>query len=190
MDKLADFFWSLDALKLIERRSYVGAGVRKENSAEHSWHLAMACWAFAETFDRKVSMEKLLKLALIHDLGETHAGDTFLYDAARSSAHTQERKGVEVFAAHQGHNISDMLALWDEQEYGNSEETRLIKVVDRLLPLILNLHSEGLPWREHKVTRSQVYRMHHFIRDLEPEIFVWIEAQIQRAVNQGWLIDD
>jgi len=80
---ITDYFLELDALKLINRRTYIDGGLRVENSAEHSWHLAMACWSIARSFEIDVSEEKLLKLALVHDLGEIDAGNTFLYSKDR-----------------------------------------------------------------------------------------------------------
>ena len=87
IENVTQFLLELDALKRVNRRSYVTQTDRLENSAEHSWHLAMACWSIAELFELDVNHEKLLKLALVHDLGEIDAGDTFLYAETRSEAH-------------------------------------------------------------------------------------------------------
>ena len=78
INDVTNFLLELDALKRVNRRSYVTGTTRLENSAEHSWHLAMACWSIAELFKLDVNHERLLKMALIHDLGEVDAGDTFL----------------------------------------------------------------------------------------------------------------
>jgi len=128
-----DFLLELDALKLVNRRTYIVGGIRIENSAEHSWHLAMACWSISQSFNIKLSLEKLLKLALVHDLGEIDAGDTPLYSNDRADAHNAERAGVKRLESHQGNGITDLSELWEEQENGNSVETKLLKVVDRLL---------------------------------------------------------
>lgn len=184
---LTDFFMQIDALKRVERRSYIGGGARRENSAEHSWHLAMACWALARRFDLQLSEEKLIKLALVHDLGEIDAGDTFLYAKERADAHQAERRCIARLAEHEGNQISEMSALWEEQETGSSPETRLLKVVDRLLPFLLNVKSEGRTWIELGICRSQVLAAHAFIAKEFPEIHAWMLAQIDNAVEQGWL---
>lgn len=145
---ITEYLLELDALKLINRRTYIDGGLRVENSAEHSWHLAMACWSISRSFKLKVSEEKLLKLALIHDLGEIDAGDTFLYDTNRSTAHNAEREGVKRLQSHLGNGVGDLCELWEEQETGDSLETKLLKVVDRLLPFLHNINSEGKTWRE------------------------------------------
>ena len=188
-DTLA-FFFELDALKSVERRSYIQRGLRPENSAEHSWHLAMACWNLAESLDLDVDVNKLIKLALVHDLGEIGAGDTFLYSPDRSDAHIKERDFMAGLSEHPGNSISNMLALWEEQESGSSPETRLLKVVDRILPLQLNLESEGIAWRENNVHKDQVLRMNGFIADEFPALWDWIKTQVEHAAAQGWLRDD
>lgn len=187
---ICDYFRELDALKLVNRRSYVGGGMRLENSAEHSWHLAMACWSIARQFNLAVDEGKLLKLALVHDLGEIDAGDTFLYAAERAQANTAERICVTRLQQHPGNGIKDLLAHWDEQETGTSPETKLVKVVDRLLPFLLNVSSEGRAWRENGVKKSQVLRAHAFIETEFPPIYQWIRTKVDYAVSQGWLIAD
>lgn len=189
MTDITEFLLELDALKRVNRRSYVPQTTRLENSAEHSWHLAMACWSIAELFELEVNHEKLLKLALVHDLGEIDAGDTFLYDSSRSEAHIEEREGVVRLQAHRGNGIDNLLEVWDEQETGSSPETQLLKAIDRLLPFLLNLNAEGKTWSEHGVKRSQVAAMHAFIADSFPVIHEWIEVQLDYATEQGWLVD-
>ena len=189
IDHVTHFLLELDALKLVNRRSYVTGTTRLENSAEHSWHLAMACWSIAELFELDVNHEKLLKMALVHDLGEIDAGDTFLYADTRIDAHLEERAGIARLQAEQGNGIKDLNEIWEEQETGSSKETQLLKVVDRLLPFLLNLNTDGKTWLEGNVTRSQVSGAHAFIKDSFPSIYDWQVRQIEFATVQGWLID-
>ena len=183
------FLLELDALKRVNRRSYVTQTTRLENSAEHSWHLAMACWSIAESFALDVNYEKLLKLALIHDLGEIDAGDTFLFADARNDAHIEERVGIARLQAERGNGIKNLNEIWEEQETGSSKETELLKVVDRLLPFLLNLNTEGKTWINGGVTRSQVAGALAFIKDIFPTIHDWQTQQIEYATQKGWLID-
>ena len=183
----AQFFAELDALKLVERRTYIEGGVRLENSAEHSWHVAMAAWVLAEHLKYDVSLEKLLKLALVHDLGEIDGGDTFLYSAERNAASDKERACVLRLATKYESLVPDLLKLWEEQEAGTTQEARLLKVADRLLPFIHNILSEGKTWRENSIKKSQVLAMHSFIEDEEPEIFSWMISLLDKSVENGWL---
>lgn len=184
---ISDFLLQLDPLKSVNRRTYINGGERVENSAEHSWHLAMACWAFAELLENDFDTAKLIKLALIHDLGEMEAGDTFLYSKNRSTAHIEERKCVEKISTHPGNPIGDIVELWDEQETGDSAEARLLKVIDRLLPFLHNISSEGRAWRDNGIHKRQVLEMHRFIEGENPEIYEWFIAKVEYAVAQGWL---
>ncbi len=190
LNPITDYFLELDALKLVNRRSYITGGERVENSAEHSWHLAMACWSISRSLKLNLSEEKLLKLALVHDLGEIDAGDTFLYSSNRDSAHTAERKCVKRLNHHEGNGIAELTELWEEQETGDSLEAKLLKAVDRLLPFLLNINNEGRTWRELGVKCSQVVKAHAFIKNDFPELHLWMHSKIQMAVNAGWLVDE
>ncbi|MGP4734938.1 MULTISPECIES: HD domain-containing protein [unclassified Psychrobacter] len=189
IDDVTHFLLELDALKRVNRRSYVTQTTRKENSAEHSWHLAMACWSIAELFALDVNYEKLLKMALVHDLGEIDAGDTFLYADTRTDAHVEERAGIARLQRERGNGISDLSEVWEAQETGSSKESQLLRVVDRLLPFLLNLNTDGKTWIELGVTRSQVAGAHAFIKDSFPPIHDWLSHNIAYATQQGWLID-
>jgi len=189
IDDVTHFLLELDALKRVNRRSYVTQTTRKENSAEHSWHLAMACWSIAELFALDVNHEKLLKMALVHDLGEIDAGDTFLYADTRKDAHVEERAGIDRLQHERGNGINDLSEVWEAQETGSSKESQLLRVVDRLLPFLLNLNTNGTTWIELGVTRSQVAGAHAFIKDSFPPIHDWLSRNIKYATQQGWLID-
>ncbi|GHD32095.1 hydrolase [Halioglobus pacificus] len=154
----------------MERRTYIRGGERRENSAEHSWHLAMACRTFAEVLADEFDVDQLIKMALAHDLGEIGAGDTFLYGEGRDSAHIEERTSVLRTAEFPGNAIPNMLQLWDEQEAGSSKEAGLLKVIDRLLPFLHNITSEGRAWQENGICKSQVLKMHGFIVQEIPEV--------------------
>ena len=191
MQPLIDYLLAIDGLKHVNRRNYITPDPtpqtqRLENSAEHSWHLAMACWAVADYFKLSVDQAKLLKMALVHDLGEIDAGDTFLYDSQRSQAHINERVGVERLGKLSSHE-AELLQMWDEQETGHSPETKLLKVVDRILPFMLNMISEGGAWRDHHIKRSQVAAAMAFINQDFPQIHDWLVAQMDIAVANGWL---
>jgi putative hydrolase of HD superfamily len=91
---------------------------------------------------------------LVHDLGEIDAGDTFLYDKNRITSHVEERKCIEKTALHAGNSIENLVALWDVQETGESTEAKLLKVVDRLLPFLHNISSQGRAWKENGVFKK------------------------------------
>ena len=187
IERISSFFLQLDLLKSVQRRTYINGGERVENSAEHSWHLAIACWAYAEVLEQNYDVDRLIKLALLHDIGEIDAGDTFLYSDKRADAHIAERRGVEKLGAHPGNSIRDFVELWDEQEAGESKEAKLLKVIDRLLPFLHNITSEGRAWQDNGIRKNQVLKMHQFIQAEDPEIHSWFLDKVEYAVEQGWL---
>ena len=189
INDVTNFLLELDALKRVNRRSYVTGTTRLENSAEHSWHLAMACWSIAELFKLDVNHERLLKMALIHDLGEVDAGDTFLFANSRGDAHVEEREGIARLQNEPGNGIKNLSEIWEAQETGSSKEAELLRVVDRILPFLLNINTGGKTWSDHEVTRSQVTGVLGFIKDSFPSIHDWLAEQIDFATEQGWLID-
>lgn len=187
ISQVSAFLLSLDRLKSVNRRTYINGGERVENSAEHSWHLAMSCWAFAELLQEDFDVLKLIKLALVHDIGEIDAGDTFLYSSKRDEAHVAERECVKTVASHPGNPILNLGELWEEQESGVSKEAKLLKVIDRLLPFLHNITSEGQAWKDNGIKKAQVMKMHEFIESESPEIYAWFVAKVEEAVERGWL---
>ena len=185
----ADFLLEIDRLKNIERRSYIADGTRLENSAEHSWHVAMCAWALSNHLGWTVSRQRLLELALVHDLGEIESGDTFLYSSERHGASERERAAVARLAQRHRDLMPDLEALWDEQERGETKEARLLKIADRVLPFIHNLANGGRTWKEHGIRRSQVLAAHAFIQSDAPEVYEWCKRQLDEAVSKGWLSD-
>ncbi|GAF62604.1 LOW QUALITY PROTEIN: hydrolase [Psychrobacter sp. JCM 18903] len=186
IDHVTHFLLELDALKRINRRSYVTHTTRKENSAEHScipWRAGLSLNSLS------MSIMKLLKMALVHDLGEIDAGDTFLFANSRSEAHIEERAGIARLQRERGNGIMDLNEIWEEQETGSSKETQLIRVVDRLLPFLLNLNTNGKTWIDANVTCSQVAAALAFIKDSFPPIHDWLSKNIDYATRQGWLVD-
>jgi putative hydrolase of HD superfamily len=195
MDKRSDYDWpaifdfilEISHLKRIERKNTLPHTKRFENSAEHSWHLAMACWAISnhlpETYDTKV----LLQLALIHDLGEIDGGDTYLYASTRDTAKVAEREGVERLHQLPGNTIDDLLPLWDIQEYSDSPEARLVRIIDRLLPFFYNIKTKGVNWQKHGVTAAMVRERHAFIATEMPTLHAWFEEHLDGAVQAGWI---
>lgn len=179
----------LDRLKLVQRRTYIDGGRRLENSAEHSWHVALAAIAVAQQLGWSVSTDRLLQLALVHDLGEMDAGDTFLYSGNREEGSRRERAAVAALARKYDGLIPDLESLWEEQELGITDEARVLKIADRLLPFLHNIASNGKTWKQHGIAKSQVLAMHAFIAKDAPELFAWMGEQIDQAAEKGWLLD-
>lgn len=160
MDKQYDFLREIDKEKSIFRQTYLADGSRKENDAEHSWHLAMMTMLMCEHANEPVDRLHVMEMVLIHDLIEIDAGDTYAYDTAGNKT----KRERELKAADRLFNIlpkdqADRLrGLWDEFEENITPEARFANSLDKMQPLMLNDASGGKSWTEHDVHNSQVYK--------------------------------
>ncbi|MFG6394825.1 MAG: HD domain-containing protein [Lachnospiraceae bacterium] len=158
MDRQFNFLRETDGLKQIVRQSYLADGSRKENDAEHSWHLAIMAVLLSEYADKDIDVLRVITMVLIHDIVELDAGDTYAYDTA-GNATKRER---EVKAADRIFNMlpKDQAAylrdIWEEFEACSTKEAAFANTLDKLQPLMLNDASCGKSWKEHGVKLPQV----------------------------------
>lgn len=183
------FLAEADKLKTIARRTPLTDNSRQENSAEHSWHLAVAAIVLHEYAPPGTNLARVLELVTVHDLVEIDAGDTFAYDAeAGLDKDERERRAADrlfgLLPAEQGARIR---ALWEEFEAGQTPEARFANALDRFQALLQNLHAGGGSWTAHQVTRPAVYRRMEPIRHTLPEIWPLVIEVIENACAQGML---
>ena len=176
-----------DRLKLVLRRTVVADGSRHENSAEHSWHLALAAMTLAEHAAPGVQLPRAVSMVVVHDLVEIDAGDTFAYDAAANLG----RVDRELIAADRLFGMLpvqqglEMRALWEEFEDGRTDTARFAIALDRLLPLLLNDAAKGGSWRAHGVTRAQVLRRMAPIEAALPALWPLVIEIVDRNCARG-----
>jgi putative hydrolase of HD superfamily len=184
-----DFLVEMDRLKTILRTALTEGGARRENDAEHSWHVALMAPTLAEYSDREIDVDRVVKMLLVHDLVEIDAGDVMIYhEAARRAQHARELVAAErIFNLLPADQAAELRGLWDEFEALESAEALYAKALDRLQPLLLNYLSRGAPWREHGVTAAQVRRINSSIADASPRLWDFASGLIEDAVKQGWL---
>jgi putative hydrolases of HD superfamily len=159
-DKLAQqiqFLIETDKLKAVLRRNSPVNTERRENSAEHSWSLALMAIVLAEHTNQPVNLLRVLKMVLIHDIVEIDAGDTYAYDTAANAtkAERENRAAERIFSLLPAVQAAEFRELWQEFESGVSPEAAFANALDRLMPLIQNFHNSGKSWREHGVTSQQ-----------------------------------
>jgi putative hydrolase of HD superfamily len=186
---LAAFLTDVERLKLVKRKAYVSDKSRRENSAEHSWHLAVGLLTIAQELGLKIDLHKALVMALIHDVCEIDAGDTPAFGPQRPDQHEAELRCVERLAGYDLKFAPSIRELWLEYEAQESVESRWVKVMDRVMPFIVNLATQGINWKEQSVSRSQVLRVSQPEREHATEIYEWMQGKIEEAVTAGWLID-
>jgi 5'-deoxynucleotidase YfbR-like HD superfamily hydrolase len=182
-----EFLLEVDALKRVDRRTRIVGGSRLENTAEHSWHLALFALVLAEHSDEPVDLGRVLAMAVVHDLVEVDAGDTFAYDAA-GEAHKPERERLaadRLFGLLPPEQGAQLRALWEEYERGDTPEARFAMAVDRLQPMLLNHADGGRTWREHGISADRVLARNASIGLASASLWEVAQARVADAVAAG-----
>ena len=181
------FVAEADKLKNIERRTPLTDNSRQENSAEHSWHLALAAMTLHEYAPEGTNLLRVLELVTVHDLVEIDAGDTFAYDAAAGvDKEARERAAADrIFSLMPPGDGERMRALWEEFEAAQTAEARVANALDRLQALLQNLKAGGGSWVVHQVTRPAVLNRMEPIRLTLPAVWPFVLEVIQNACASG-----
>jgi len=189
IEKVIDFMVEIEKLKDISRKTMPVGLDRFENSAEHSWHVCISALMLKEYANEKVNIDKVIKMLLIHDLGEIDAGDTVVYHSETKEVAEKEMKGIK--------RILDMLGedearyyfdLWSEFEKGESAEAKFARAVDRVPPLLHNLHGEGHSWNTYNVPKEKVFSLNEKrIKQGSEVLWECMEKKLEKAVSDGIL---
>lgn len=187
-----EFIREVDRLKTVLRQSSLLDGSRRENSAEHSWHIALMALVLAEHADAPVDTLRVVKMLLVHDIVEIDAGDTYAYDYdGRQDQHAREAvAAARIFGLLPEDQAQEFIMLWEEFETGTSAEARLANAVDRLMPLLHNYAEGGRSWQRHGVTRPQVDARVGVIAAGSSELWDVATALLDDAVARGYLANE
>jgi putative hydrolase of HD superfamily len=189
LDRQIAFIVELDRLKAVVRRSYLVGADRRENSAEHSWHLAVMAMLLAEHADEPVDVGRVVAMLLVHDVVEIDAGDTYVYDAAANDdkAERERRAAERLFGMLPSDQATGVRELWEEFEAGESAEARFGQALDRLMPVLHNLLTGGRSWRENGITAERVIERNSSISSGSKALWNYARARIEEAVARGHL---
>jgi len=187
-----EFVLEVEKLKQVFRQTVLPGDERRENDAEHSWHLGlMAVLLVEHALEPEVDLLRVVKMVLSHDLVEIDAGDTFAYDEVGNIGKV-EREAVaaeRIFSLLPEEQKGELRMLWDEFEARETPEARYAAALDRLQPLMLNFQTEGAAWRRHGVTRAQVLARNRHIEEGSPALWKYAEELIDEAVRRGYLAE-
>ena len=179
LEKQMEFILEVDKVKKIVRQTYLSDASRKENDAEHSWHLALMAVLLKEYSNEEVDLAKVIPMVLIHDLVEIDAGDTYAYDeAGAKTKRERETKGTW------------LRELWEEFEAYETAEAKFAHVLDNAQPLLLNDASNGRSWAEHGVHKSQIYKRNEHTSEGSREIWEYMKKLVDKHIQLGHVIDD
>lgn len=190
MTDVVHFLMEIDKLKLVERRTKIIDHGRPENSAEHSWHFAVAAMSLAPFAPENVDISRVIQMALLHDIVEIDVGDVLVYDlAARAAiAHKEAAAAIRLFGLLPEPQSTQFLQLWQEYEAGISADARFAGALDRILPILQNLHNEGQSWRENGISLEQVLQRNALVGESWPELWQHVVSHLYTAQEKGWLI--
>lgn len=183
------FIIEVDKLKEVFRQSLCTQSRRRENDAEHSWHLCLMVIVLAEHSNHPVDVLRILKMLLLHDIVEIDAGDTYAYDqAGQSGQHDREALAADrLFGLLPPDQATEFRALWDEFEARQTPEARFAAAVDRCQPMLLNCLTEGTAWRKHGVTRPKVLARNGHAAEGSAALWQHMLARLDQAVASGHL---
>jgi len=184
------FLLEIDQLKQVFRQTYLLDESRKENDAEHSWHFAMFAVLLVEYANEKVDLLKVVKMALVHDLVEIDAGDTFLYDVAGNAdkAEREEKAAKRIFGLLPPDVGPELHDLWIEFEAKETPEAKFAGSLDRLQPFLHNIHTQGRAWSEHGISAKQIRERNCVIADGSKRLWDYAVGLIDEAVAQGHVV--
>ena len=183
LEKCFEFIIEVEKLKGIHRRTKPLGLDRYENSAEHSWQIALLALVLSKFADESVNLEKVLKMLLLHDIGEIDADDVFFFDdAGRADAKEKELAAMKrIFGILPDEKAGELFALWNEFENGTSHEAKYARAVDRVMPVLQNLYNNKQSWTENGVTKEQILTKTAYIGDGSAILWETIAEKIEKA---------
>ncbi len=184
-----NFILEIDRLKGVMRRSMLMSGDRYENSAEHSWHVALMAVLLSEHSNQPVDVLHMVKMLLVHDIVEIDAGDTYAYDEGgkQSQAEREQTAAERLFGLLPADQAVEMKAAFYEFDPRETPEAKMANAVDRLMPLLHNYYSQGKEWRKHGITREQVMQRIGPVVDGSEALWAFAEEIIDQSVEEGYL---
>jgi putative hydrolase of HD superfamily len=187
---MVEFFVLADQLKGVDRRNRLADGSRVENTAEHSWHLALGAMVFHELAEPGTDLFHSIRLALVHDVVEIDAGDTFAYDSvgAMDKADRERRAADRIFGILPDDLGQQFRSWWDEFEEGATPEAKFAAALDRMAPMVLNMVEGATTWREHGVSaEAATARNKSTILAGLPAVWPLLESSLAISVEHGEL---
>lgn len=187
LEQQIQFLVEIDKVKNIFRQTYLTDGKRKENDAEHSWHIALMAFVLKEYVKEPIDVMKVMLMVLIHDLVEIDAGDTYAYDSvgAVDKREREEKAADRIFGLLPKDQGSYFRELWEEFEAYETADAKYAHLLDNFQPILLNDASGGKSWAEHGVKKSQIYKRNEKVEETSDAVWQKIQAIVQKNIDLG-----
>ena len=187
LEQQLQFIVEIDKVKNIFRQTYLADKNRKENDAEHSWHIALMAYLLQEYAEEPVDVGRVMLMVLIHDLVEIDAGDTYAYDikAAETKKDRELSAADRIFRMLPEDQGIHLRELWEEFEEYQTADAKYAHLLDNFQPLLLNDASDGKSWEEHGVKKSQIYKRNQHIGETSMEIWNCMQEIVEKHIQKG-----
>jgi len=188
VDQVLSFIVEIEKLKDIQRKTRPVGLERYENSAEHSWHVCLSALLLKDYANEDINIDRVIKMLLLHDLGEIDAGDTIIY-----SSETQEVKDKELAGFKRLLDIlpkdktQEYMSLWQEFELGETPDSIYAKSIDRVPPILHNLYDCGRSWKENNISKEKVFNLNSRIANGSKVLWDSLKKKLDKAVENGVL---
>ena len=189
IEQILSFMVEIEKLKNVLRKTRPVGLDRFENSAEHSWHVCISALMLKDYANQAIDIDRVIRMLLIHDLGEIDAGDTIVYASDNKETHAKEAAGIKrILGLLPDNKGQEYIELWDEFEAGETAESQYAKAIDRVPPLLHNLHGKGLSWKENKVSKEKVFALNsERISKGSQALWKAMDKKLNQAVESGIL---
>ncbi len=188
IDKVLSFIVEIEKLKNVHRKTRPVGLDRYENSAEHSWHVCLSALMLKDYANDEINIDRVIKMLLIHDLGEIDAGDTIIYESETQEVKDKEAAGLKRILDLLPEGEADQyMQLWYEFEQGETADARYAKAIDRVPPLLHNLHGNGHSWKENNVPKERVFELNSRIAKGSGKLWDALQTKLGQAVVDGIL---
>lgn len=193
LDQQFAFFREIDKEKFIGRQTYLTGAVRKENDAEHAWHMAIMTILLAEYANEPIDVLKTVTMLLIHDLVEIDAGDTYAYDeeAKKTQAEREQKAANRIFSMLPKDQGEKLRAIWEEFEARETPEAKFARTMDNVQPIMLNHATKGKAWVEHQVALSKILGRNEKTAEGSNDLWEYAFSKfVKPNVEAGRVIED
>ncbi|MDH5231755.1 MAG: HD domain-containing protein [Gammaproteobacteria bacterium] len=188
LQSIIQFIIEIEKLKQVSRKTQPIGLTRFENSAEHSWQVCLCALMLGEYANEKVDVNKVIKMLLLHDLGEIDAGDTLFYASSQPSTARDEKNGFRRIIQYLPSPLADeCLSLYEEFEQVQTAEARFAKAIDRLPPLLQNLLGQGHSWRQHDISADTILQANALIGEGSMDLWQYLKSELNEAFAAGIL---
>ena len=189
LNRQLKFSIEADKMTKILRRTLLTDGSRRENDAEHSWHIALMCMLFSEYAIEKPDVPHCVSLCVVHDLVEIYAGDTFAFDKEGYKDKSEREKNAakklfSILPEDQGEKFS---AMWQEFEAMESADSKFANCMDRLQPFLHNTLTGGHTWIQASASKEDVEHRMALVKQFMPRLWPWVQKNIEKGLKEGWI---